>query len=131
VLTIPDNVGGRFAVFSPAGLLPAALMGLDVRALLLGAAAMTKRFLEEPFERNPILQLAGVNYLMAEEVHKPVRVLALWSRKLEALGQWYAYLLAECLGKHGRGATTVPLVPRRATCTRMARSIRKGRATGS
>ena len=39
-------------------------MGLDVRALLLGAAAMTRRFLEEPFERNPVLQFAAVNYLM-------------------------------------------------------------------
>src|SRR5205085_2015269 len=44
VLSIPENVGGRFSIFTPAGLLPAALMGLDVRALLLGAAAMTKRF---------------------------------------------------------------------------------------
>jgi hypothetical protein len=38
ILTIPDNVGERFALFTPAGLLPAAIMGLDVRALLLGAA---------------------------------------------------------------------------------------------
>jgi glucose-6-phosphate isomerase len=113
ILTIPDNVGSRFAVFSPAGLVPAALMGLDVRALLLGAAAMTKRFLEEPFERNPVLQLAAVNYLMSEEQGKPVRVLSLWSQKLEALGRWYAYLLAECLGKQGRGVTAVPLVQTR------------------
>src|SRR5262245_22737447 len=55
VLTIPDNVGGRYSVFTAAGLLPAAVMGLDVRALLLGAAAMTRRFLEEPFDRNPVL----------------------------------------------------------------------------
>jgi glucose-6-phosphate isomerase len=61
VLTIPDNVGGRYSVMTGAGLLPAAVMGLDARALLLGAAAMTKRFLEEPFERNPVLQLAAVN----------------------------------------------------------------------
>src|SRR5262249_12251826 len=64
ILPVPDNVGGRYSVFTPAGLLPAAVMGLDVRALLLGAAAMTRRFLEEPFERNPVLQFAGVNYLM-------------------------------------------------------------------
>ena len=36
ILTVPDNVGGRYSVFTPAGLLPAAVMGLDVRALLLG-----------------------------------------------------------------------------------------------
>src|SRR5205823_3802698 len=86
VLTIPNNIGSRYAAFTPAGLLPAALMGLDVRALLLGAAAMTKRFLEEPFERNPVLQYAAVNYLLAEELGKPLRVLAVWSNKLEAVG---------------------------------------------
>src|SRR5439155_2197512 len=89
ILTLPDDVGGRYSVFTAAGLLPAALMGLDVRALLLGAAAMTRRFLEEPFERNTVLQFAAVNYLMALEQRKPTRVLSVWSKKLEALGLWY------------------------------------------
>jgi glucose-6-phosphate isomerase len=66
ILTLPENVGGRFCAFTAAGLLPAAVLGLDVRALLLGAAAMTRRFLEEPFERNPVLQFAAINYLLSE-----------------------------------------------------------------
>jgi glucose-6-phosphate isomerase len=86
------------------------VMGLDVRALLLGAAAMTRRFLEEPFERNPVLQFAAVNYLMNEEVQKPLRVLGVWSKKLEALGLWYDQLLSESLGKQGRGATPLTVV---------------------
>src|SRR5207302_4852699 len=94
ILTIPDDIGGRFSVFTPVGLVPAAVMGLDVRALLLGAAAMTRRFLDEPFERNPALQYAAVNYLVSEEVGKPIRVLSVWSKKLEALGLWYDQLLA-------------------------------------
>lgn len=110
ILTVPDNVGGRFSVFTAAGLLPAAVLGLDVRAMLLGAHAMTRRFLEEPFERNPVLQFAVVNYLLAEELKKTTRVLAVWSKKLESLGLWYDQLLAESLGKQGRGPT--PL-----TCT--------------
>jgi glucose-6-phosphate isomerase len=110
VLTLPPGIGSRFGVFSAVGLLPAALMGLDVRALLLGAAAMTKRFLEEPFERNPVLQLTAINYLMTQENQKPVRVLGLWSKKLEALGAWYGFLLAESLGKQGQGATLLPLI---------------------
>lgn len=110
ILTIPDDVGGRFSVFSSVGLLPAAIAGLDVRALLLGAATMTKRFLEEPFERNPVLQYAAVNYLMNEEMKKPVRVLAAWARKLEAVGWWYDQLLSESLGKQGRGATPLTVV---------------------
>jgi glucose-6-phosphate isomerase len=113
ILTVPDNVGGRYSVFTAVGLLPAAVMGLDVRALLLGAAAMTKRFLEEPFERNPVLQYAAVNYLLSEEQHKPIRVMALWSRKLEALGFWYDQLLSESLGKQGRGATPITAVETR------------------
>jgi glucose-6-phosphate isomerase len=110
VLSIPEHVGSRYAAFTPAGLLPAALMGLDVRALLLGAAAMTKRFLEEPFERNPVLQFAGINYLMSAELDKPLRVMAVWSRKLEAVGLWYDHLLSESLGKQGRGPTPLTLV---------------------
>ena len=110
VLTVPLNVGSRFSIFSAAGLLPAALMGLDVRALLLGAAAMTKRFVEEPFERNPVLQFAGVNHLMAEQCGKPLRVLSVWSKKLEAVGHWYEQLISECLGKRGRGPTPLTAV---------------------
>jgi glucose-6-phosphate isomerase len=117
VLTIPVNVGSRFSVFSAAGLLPAALMGLDVRALLLGAAAMTKRFVEEPFERNPVLQFAGINHLMAEQGGKPVRVLSVWSKKLETIGHWYEQLVSESLGKRGRGPTPLTVVgPRDLHC---------------
>jgi glucose-6-phosphate isomerase len=113
ILTIPDNIGGRYSVLSPVGLLPAAVMGLDVRALLLGAAAMARRFLEEPFERNPVLQYAGVNYLMTNEVGKNIRVLSVWSKKLEALGLWYDQLLAESLGKLSRGPTPLTVVATR------------------
>lgn len=118
LLTIPENVGGRFSVFTPAGLLPAAVMGLDVRALLLGAAAMTRRFLEEPIERNPVLQFAGLNYLLGEELGKPIRVLSVWSRKLEAVGLWYEHLLSEALGKQGRGPTPITTVQTRDLYTR-------------
>jgi glucose-6-phosphate isomerase len=113
ILTIPENIGGRYSVFTPAGLLPAAVLGLDVRALLLGASAMTKRFFEEPFERNPVMQYAGVNYLMTQEFGKSTRVLAIWSKKLEALGLWYDQLLSESLAKQGRGPTPITAVETR------------------
>jgi glucose-6-phosphate isomerase len=107
ILTIPDNVGSRFSVFTAAGLLPAALMNLDVRALLQGAVAMTRRFLDDPFERNPVLQLAAVNHLMSQEMGKPIRVLSVWSKKLAALGQWYDLLMSTSLGKHSQGPTPI------------------------
>jgi glucose-6-phosphate isomerase len=107
ILPIPDDIGGRFSVFTPVGLLPAAVMGLDIRALLLGAAAMTRRFLEERFENNPVLQYAAVNYLMYAKYQKPTRVMSIWSKKLEAFGLWYDQLLAESLGKQGVGPTPI------------------------
>jgi glucose-6-phosphate isomerase len=110
ILTVPDNVGCRFGAFTVAGLLPAAVAGLDVRALLLGAAAMTKRFLEEPFDRNPVLQFAAVNHLLAEEFGKHTRLLAVWSAKLESLGRWYEQLVAASLNRHGKGPTPVTAV---------------------
>jgi glucose-6-phosphate isomerase len=113
IFTIPDDIGGRYSVFTPVGLMPAAVLGLDVRALLLGAAAMTRRFMEEPFERNPVLQYAGLNYLLSSRHHKPIRVLSVWSRKLEAVGLWYDQLLSESLGKQGQGPTPLTAVQTR------------------
>ncbi|MCZ2344419.1 MAG: hypothetical protein LC104_21880 [Bacteroidales bacterium] len=113
ILTTPDDVNSRYAVFTPAGLLPAAIVGLDVRALLLGAAAMTKRFLEEPFDRNPVLQFAAVNHLMTEELGKRTRVMTVWGRKLEAIGHWYDHIVGESLGKLGKGPTPMTVVASR------------------
>lgn len=118
ILTIPDEVSGRYSAFTPAGLLPAAVMGLDVRALLLGAAAMTKRFLEDPFDKNPVLQYAAVNHLLAAEHGKTTRVLAVWTRKLEALGLWHDHLVSESLGKAGKGVTPLTAVKPRDLHTR-------------
>jgi glucose-6-phosphate isomerase len=109
ILTIPDEIGGRFSAFTGVGLLPAAVMGLDIRAMMLGAATMTRRFIEEPFDRNPVLQFATVNHLMTER-GKTTRVLSAWSKKLEAVGWWYDQLLSESLGKNGRGPTPITTV---------------------
>jgi glucose-6-phosphate isomerase len=113
ILNIPDGIGGRFSVFTAVGLLPAAIIGLDVQALLLGASTMTRRFLEEPFDRNPVLQYAAINHLMATTRGKNTRVMAVWSKKLEALGMWYDQLLAESLGKQGIGPTPFTVVQTR------------------
>jgi glucose-6-phosphate isomerase len=111
--TVPEGVGGRYSVFTPVGLLPAAVMGLDVHSLLLGAQKMTRWFMEQPFDSNPVLQYAAVNYLMAKELGKPIRVMSIWSKKLEALGWWYDQLLAESLGKNGMGPTPITSVQTR------------------
>jgi glucose-6-phosphate isomerase len=71
---------------------------------------MTKRFLEEPFDRNPVLQFAAVSHVMTVERGKSTRVMAIWSKKLEAVGLWYDQLLSESLGKQGKGATPITSV---------------------
>lgn len=111
VFTIPNGVGGRFSVLSAAGLFPAALMGLDIIALLEGAASMNHRFQKEPLSNNPPLQHAGVGFLLEKQHHITTRVLAIWSKALESLGWWYDQLLSESLGKqHHYGSTPITTV---------------------
>lgn len=101
--TTPDNIGTRFGILAAPGLIPAAIMGLDVRALLLGASAMTRRFFEEPLEKNPVLQFAACNFLMSGETGRTGRTLAVWSSRLGGLGRWYEALVSESLCRAGKG----------------------------
>ncbi len=95
---IPQNVGGRFSVLTPVGLLPAALIGLDVAALLKGAKAMKKKFWSENFEENFAFQLAVIQYLLYQK-KKFISVNYAYSQKLIRLSNWYIQLLGESIGK--------------------------------
>jgi len=110
---IPEGVGGRFSIFTAVGLLPAALMGLDLFELLEGAAAMTKRFeTASPGGDNPVLDYVGVSHLLEAQRGANIRVLSVWNKGLEAAGPWYDQLLAESLGKpdaNGNGVGSTPL----------------------
>lgn len=110
VFPIPDGVGGRFSVLSAVGLLPAAVMGLDVNHLLEGAAAMNQRFRAVPPLENPVLAYVGMTRLMETRRGATIRVLATWGKGLEAVGLWYDQLLSESLGKNGLGATPLTVV---------------------
>jgi len=107
---VPDGVGGRFSVLSAVGLLPAALMGLDVERLLAGAAAMNEHFRNKGPAENMVLQYVGVCHLLESLRGCTIRVLSTWGKRLEALGLWYDQLLAESLGKQERGATPLTVV---------------------
>lgn len=110
IFTLPEKIGGRFSVMTSVGLLPAAILGLDIRALLAGAAEMTRVFGEADPGDNPPLDHAATS-ITAEEHHgMNVRVLSVWSKALEPLGLWHDQLLAESLGKDGRGATPLTAV---------------------
>jgi glucose-6-phosphate isomerase len=106
---VPDGVGGRFSVLSAVGLLPGALLGLDIEKMLKGAAAVNEHFRTAAPEKNVVLQFVGVCHLM-EEAGYDVRILATWGKRLESFGLWYDQLLAESLGKQERGALPLTVV---------------------
>ena len=107
---VPDGVGGRFSVFSPVGLLPAALLGINVVALLESAAAMNDHFRNQPPGDNVVLDYVAVNHLLEKHRGCHTRVLSVWSKSLESAGLWHDQLLAESLGKHGSGALPLTVV---------------------
>jgi glucose-6-phosphate isomerase len=107
---VPDGVGGRFSVLSAVGLVPAALMGLDIEKLLAGAAAMNEHFRTAPPEENIVLQYVGAAHLLETRHGANIRVLSVWSKALESAGLWYDQLLAESLGKRELGATPLTTV---------------------
>ena len=107
---IPDGVGGRFSIFTAVGLFPAALLGLDVVALLQGAAEANRRFREAPISDNPALDYTAACHLMERDRGAVIRVLSIWSKGLEAAGMWYDQLLSESLGKGECGATPLTAV---------------------
>jgi len=110
VFPIPEGVGGRFSIFSAVGLVPAAVMGLDVVKLLEGAAVANKRFCNSPAGANPVLDYVGVCRLMETRRGATTRVLSTWGGRMEAVGLWYDQLLAESLGKNGQGALPLTVV---------------------
>jgi glucose-6-phosphate isomerase len=97
--TIPDNVGGRFSVLSAVGLLPAALIGLNIRKLLQGAAAMTQDCWQPDLDKNLALRAALLHYLIWTLKKKPIQVAFSYSNRLWGTAFWFRQLWAESLGK--------------------------------
>ncbi|MBL8804781.1 MAG: glucose-6-phosphate isomerase [Planctomycetes bacterium] len=96
---VPDGVGGRFSVLSPVGLVPLALVGIDIKGVLKGAADMDERCRPEDLRANPALLHAALQWTMQSKKHKPMAVTMSYSQRLALVGDWYAQLLAESLGK--------------------------------
>jgi glucose-6-phosphate isomerase len=98
-LPVPENVGGRFSVLSPVGLLPAAVCGVDVEALLAGAAHMEERCRSEILLENPAAVLAGLLHHADTTTGRPIHVLMPYADQLRAVALWFQQLWAESLGK--------------------------------
>lgn len=105
---IPENVGGRFSVLSPVGLVPAALIGIDIRKLCRGAAQMTHLCWQEDLEENVALRGALYHWLVWTRKNKPIQVAFPYSNHLWGTAFWFRQLWAESLGKaRNRSGETV------------------------
>ena len=96
---VPANVGGRFSVFTPVGLLPAALCGLDIGKLLRGVRDATALAWKPDVQKNPALASALVHHVLDTKQKKTIEVVFAYSSYLWGAAFWYRQLWAESLGK--------------------------------
>ena len=100
---IPDNIGGRFSVLTPVGLLPIAVAGFDIRELVRGAKDMKARVDEGvPFDQNPSALYAAARNLLYRK-GKKIEILGNFHPKLHYIGEWWKQLYGESEGKDHKG----------------------------
>ncbi len=95
---LPDGVGGRFSELCPVGLLPAAVLGIDIKGMLAGAAYMDSLCSKPSISKNPALAVAALQYITMKQ-GKNINVLMPYSDNLKLMADWYCQLWAESLGK--------------------------------
>jgi glucose-6-phosphate isomerase len=111
-LDVPPEVGGRFSVLSPVGLLPAALVGVDIDALLEGAQRALERSESDDLLQNPAALYAALHWAADANLGARVHVLMPYTDRLREFAEWYRQLWAESLGKRvDRGGRTVHVGP--------------------
>lgn len=96
---VPDDVGGRFSVFSAVGLLPFALVGIDIDEIMSGIKDMDLALKNTDIYENIAAQNALIHYLMDTKLGKNLSVMMPYSSRLRYVSDWYAQLWAESLGK--------------------------------
>ncbi len=100
---IPDDVGGRFSVLTPVGLLPLAVAGVDIAELVRGAQDMERATAQGvPFEKNPSMQYAAARNALYNKGYK-TEILASYEPKLQYVAEWWKQLYGESEGKEGKG----------------------------
>lgn len=101
---IPDNVGGRFSVLTPVGLLPIACAGFDIKALVQGAADMEKSTGKDvALQENIAAQYAVVRHALYREMGKKIEIIVNFQPKLHFIGEWWKQLYGESEGKDHLG----------------------------
>ena len=99
---VPDDVGGRYSVLTAVGLLPIAVSGADLDALMAGAAAEREELLAKPFEENAALQYAAYRNVLLRQ-GKCVELLANYEPALHSIAEWWKQLFGESEGKELKG----------------------------
>lgn len=99
---VPDDVGGRFSVLTPVGLLPIAAAGIDIDEMLNGAKAAYLYYLEEDVEKNDALKYALVRNLLYRN-GKKIEMLVNYEPRLAYFAEWWKQLYGESEGKDGKG----------------------------
>ena len=99
---VPDDVGGRFSVLTAVGLLPIAVSGADITALMDGAASGRELALNEKFEDNEAMKYAAIRNILLRK-GKSVEVLANYEPALHYIGEWWKQLYGESEGKDQKG----------------------------
>ena len=101
---IPDNVGGRFSVLTPVGLLPIAVAGFDVKQLVAGAADMEKACGKDvAFEENPAAIYAATRQALYTQAGKKIEIVCNFQPKLHYFAEWWKQLFGESEGKDQKG----------------------------
>lgn len=109
---IPDDVGGRFSVFSAVGLLPFALVGIDIEELMQGIKDMDLALKNTDIYHNIAAQNALIHYIMDTQKGKNQTVMMPYSSRLKYISDWFVQLWAESLGKeHDKNGNTVNIGP--------------------
>ena len=99
---VPDDVGGRFSVLTAVGLLPIAVSGADIDALMAGAASARENALNAPFEENDSLKYAALRNIMLRK-GKSVEITANYEPSLHYVSEWWKQLFGESEGKDQKG----------------------------
>ena len=106
---IPDDVGGRYSIFTPVGLLPIAVSGADIDKIMEGAKDGYDEYSNEDIDNNPCYQYAAIRNILYNK-GKNIEILACYEPSLQYVSEWWKQLYGESEGKDGKGIYPVSVV---------------------
>ena len=99
---IDDDIGGRYSVLTPVGLLPIACAGFNIEELISGAGSMLELSESKAFEDNPVFQYAAIRHALYSK-NKTIEILANYNPRLNFIAEWWKQLFGESEGKENKG----------------------------